>query len=140
MQLLPSTWLVTRLDGDGDTFRSPNDLDDASLAAAVYLRAGGADFSTTHGAHAALFHFNRSTAYVTTALELADAYRDGDYGLTRNYLGLQRGRRRASQLRPPERPALRTRSTGSTRPTTHGEPRRHRVISGATSSTPPTRA
>ena len=41
MQFIPSTWAGAARDGDGDGRRSPNDLDDAALAAAGYLCGSG---------------------------------------------------------------------------------------------------
>ena len=136
MQFLPSTWLVTRVDGDGDGLRSPDDLDDATLAAAVYLCARGDDFSTTQGADAALFHYNRSAAYVATARKLAHSYRDGNYGLTGNYLGLQQALLSLPASFPAAASSPNPRATGSTRPTSHRVPRGHGAISGTTASTP----
>jgi len=43
MQIIPSTWRSVGMDGDGDGVASPNDIDDASLAAASYLCRGGRD-------------------------------------------------------------------------------------------------
>ena len=135
MQFLPSTWLVTRVDGDGDGLRSADDLDDATLAAAVYLCARGDDFSTTQGADAALFHYNRSAAYVATARKLANSYRDGNYGLTGNYLGLQQAQLSLSASFPAAASSPNPGATGSTRPTSHRVPRGHAAISGTRAST-----
>ena len=40
MQFIPTTWQGAGRDGDGDGKKSPNDIDDASLAAASYLCHG----------------------------------------------------------------------------------------------------
>ena len=40
MQFIPSTWTVVGVDADGDGRRDPQDIDDASLATAVYLCSG----------------------------------------------------------------------------------------------------
>ena len=47
MQFIPSTWTVVGVDADGDGRRDPQDIDDAALAAAVYLCGGGRDLSST---------------------------------------------------------------------------------------------
>ena len=48
MQFIPSTWLGgAERDGDGDGVQSPNDIDDAALAAAAYLCGSGGDLSDT---------------------------------------------------------------------------------------------
>ena len=136
MQFLPSTWLTTKVDGDGDALRSPDDLDDASLATAVYLCAWGDDVSTTRGANAALFRYNRSTAYVAAAVELAHTYREGNYGLIGDYLGLGQALWSAPASFPGAATSPSPHSTGSTRPASHGVPRSHGATSGASSRTP----
>lgn len=58
-------------DGDGDGIADPWNLDDATHAAARYLRSSGApeDYS------GAIFAYNRSDAYVAEVLRWADTYR-----------------------------------------------------------------
>ncbi|MEI7055848.1 lytic transglycosylase domain-containing protein [Nocardioides sp. CCNWLW239] len=80
MQFVPSTWPLVAVDGDGDGIRDPQDIDDASLAAAVYLCSGDEDVSTDRGKHAALSRYNQSQAYVTTVLKIAKGYADSPYG------------------------------------------------------------
>ncbi|MFC4946638.1 lytic transglycosylase [Pseudonocardia sp. GCM10023141] len=77
MQFLPATWRSIGADGNADGVADPNNVDDAALGAARYLCAGGGDLSTTAGAIAALFRYNRSAAYGATALAWAQAYRTG---------------------------------------------------------------
>lgn len=79
MQFVPSTWPLVAVDGDGDGVRDPQDIDDAALAAAVYLCSGDDDVSTDRGKHAALTRYNRSKAYVTTVLKIAKDYSDSPY-------------------------------------------------------------
>jgi hypothetical protein len=78
MQFIPSTWGMVAADGDGDGERDPHDLDDAALAAGVYLCAGSADVSTRAGAEAAVFSYNHSDEYVALVLAIAEAYRSGE--------------------------------------------------------------
>ncbi|GGU10894.1 lytic transglycosylase domain-containing protein [Nocardioides albus] len=80
MQFIPSTWPLVAVDGDGDGVRDPQDIDDAALAAAVYLCSGKEDVSTTKGQRAALARYNRSEAYVATVLKIAKGYSDSPYG------------------------------------------------------------
>lgn len=80
MQFIPSTWPLVAVDGDGDGVRDPQDIDDAALAAAVYLCSGEEDVSTTKGQRAALARYNRSEAYVATVLKIAKGYSDSPYG------------------------------------------------------------
>jgi len=80
MQFIPSTWPLVAVDGDGDGVRDPQDIDDAALAAAVYLCSGDEDLSTDAGKKAALTRYNRSEAYVSTVLKIAKGYSDSPYG------------------------------------------------------------
>ncbi|NGN92749.1 lytic transglycosylase domain-containing protein [Nocardioides sp. KC13] len=80
MQFIPTTWPLVAVDGDGDGVRDPQDIDDAALAAAVYLCSGDEDVSTDRGKHAALSRYNQSQAYVTTVLKIAKGYADSPYG------------------------------------------------------------
>ena len=80
MQFIPSTWPLVAVDGDGDGVRDPQDIDDAALAAAVYLCSGDEDVSTDAGKRASLTRYNRSEAYVSTVLKIAKGYSDSPYG------------------------------------------------------------
>ncbi|MEU6137747.1 lytic transglycosylase domain-containing protein [Nocardioides sp. NPDC047086] len=80
MQFIPSTWPLVAVDGDGDGVRDPQDIDDAALAAALYLCSGDEDVSTDAGKQAALTRYNRSEAYVSTVLKIAKGYADSPYG------------------------------------------------------------
>lgn len=75
MQFIPSTWASVGVDADGDSVRNPQDIDDAALAAAVYLCAGSRDLSTKSGQHDAVYSYNHSEDYVALVLSIA-----GDYG------------------------------------------------------------
>lgn len=75
MQFLPGSWELFGTDGDGDGSRNPQDIDDASLAAAAYLCSGPDDLSARPGASAAVRRYNNSGEYVNLVLGLADAYR-----------------------------------------------------------------
>ena len=79
MQFIPSTWSVVGVDADGDGQRNPQDIDDASLATAVYLCSGDDDLSTTAGQRSAVYRYNHSQAYVDLVLSIMDAYLDGDF-------------------------------------------------------------
>ena len=76
MQFLPSTWSTWASDGDGDGRQDPQDLDDASLAAARYLCASGQDLATGAGWSAAVRSYNHSDAYVREVYGAASAYGD----------------------------------------------------------------
>jgi membrane-bound lytic murein transglycosylase B len=79
MQFIPSTWQVVKVDADGDGQRNPQDINDASLATAVYLCSGGENLSTPSGRQQAVFRYNHSQQYVDLVLRLMAAYTHGDY-------------------------------------------------------------
>ena len=79
MQFLPSTWSVVGVDADGDGVRSPDDINDAALAAAVFLCAAPGSLDTGHGRRTAVFRYNPSSSYVASVLALDRAYRAGKY-------------------------------------------------------------
>ena len=79
MQFLPTTWAVAGVDGDGDGMRSPNDIDDAALAAAVYLCAGTVDAESPANIRAALYRYNNSDSYVSLVMAFERSYRTGDF-------------------------------------------------------------
>jgi membrane-bound lytic murein transglycosylase B len=71
LQFLPSTWQTWGTDGDGDGLRDPQDIDDASLAAARYLCVSG-DLSTAAGWTAAVLSYNHSGDYLASVYQAAD--------------------------------------------------------------------
>ena len=74
MRLLPSTWQVIGVDGDGDGIRSPADPDDAALAVGVALCAGDAHLGTRAGLRRALLRYAPSPAYVDLVIRIARSY------------------------------------------------------------------
>lgn len=79
LQFIPSTWSMVGVDADGDGQRNPQDIDDASLAAAVYLCSGNDDLSTDAGRRSAVFRYNHSQTYVDVVLDLMAKYVEGSY-------------------------------------------------------------
>jgi hypothetical protein len=77
MQFLPGTWAVFGLDADGDGRRDPQDIDDATYAAAAYLCANGTNVATKNGRWSAVYRYNHSDSYVQLVLGLADSYASG---------------------------------------------------------------
>jgi membrane-bound lytic murein transglycosylase B len=77
MQFLPRTWRTYGADGNGDGVRNPNNVYDASLAAARYLCAAGGNIGQPRALSAALFRYNRSAAYGLDVLAWAQTYRTG---------------------------------------------------------------
>ncbi len=74
MGLLPSTWTSVAVDADGDSVRDPQDLDDAALAAAVVLCAGGRDLADTAVLKEALRGYDGARRFAPTVTALAAAY------------------------------------------------------------------
>jgi membrane-bound lytic murein transglycosylase B len=82
LQFLPSTWAEWGADGNGDGVKDPNNIYDASLAAAHYLCATSTQLSSDPGLTAAYFSYNHSDDYVTEVLAYAHSYEEAqDQGL-----------------------------------------------------------
>ncbi len=77
MQFIPSTWAYAGRDGDGDGVKSPNDINDAALAAAGYLCSGSGSLASDAGMRAAIFRYNPSDYYVALVMAFARGYRTG---------------------------------------------------------------
>ena len=73
LQFLPSTWAKWGADGNGDGVASPEQIDDAALAAARYLCASGT-MTNAAGWRAAVFSYNQSNAYVNEVAGIANRY------------------------------------------------------------------
>ncbi|MFI0463342.1 lytic transglycosylase domain-containing protein [Saccharopolyspora sp. NPDC003752] len=74
MQFIPSTWRRWATDGNGDGLGDPQSLDDAAMAAARYLCAGGRDMTTGSGWWAGVFSYNNSVEYGQKVFALAESY------------------------------------------------------------------
>jgi membrane-bound lytic murein transglycosylase B len=74
MQFIPSTWRKWASDGNGDGLGDPQQIDDAALAAARYLCAGGRDMASPAGWWAGILSYNNSTEYAQKVFGLADGY------------------------------------------------------------------
>ena len=77
LQFVPTTWGVVGVDGDNDGQRNPQDVDDAALAAAVYLCSGDGDLAIPADLATAVRRYNPSKRYVALVLEIAKAYGAG---------------------------------------------------------------
>jgi membrane-bound lytic murein transglycosylase B len=73
MQFIPSTWRNWASDGNGDGIANPQNIDDATVAAARYLCAGGRDLATAAGWWAAVLSYNNSVEYGQKVFSVADA-------------------------------------------------------------------
>ncbi|WP_328644058.1 lytic murein transglycosylase [Amycolatopsis sp. NBC_00348] len=74
MQFIPGTWRKWASDGNGDGLGDPQQIDDAALAAARYLCAGGRDMQSPSGWWAGILSYNNSTEYAQKVFGLADGY------------------------------------------------------------------
>ena len=72
-QFVPSTWAKWGSDGSGNGVASPDQIDDAALAAARYLCASGS-MTSASGWRAAVFSYNQSDAYVNEVASIANRY------------------------------------------------------------------
>jgi membrane-bound lytic murein transglycosylase B len=77
MQFLPGTWARYASDGKGDGVADPQNLFDATLAAARYLCSGGLNLSDPAQVMAAILRYNNSMPYVQNVLGWAAAYATG---------------------------------------------------------------
>lgn len=81
MQFIPTTWAVSGRDGDRDGVSDPNDIDDASLAAAGYLCPSSGSIDSLAAKRTAVFSYNRSDYYVDLVLAFANGYQTGVFAL-----------------------------------------------------------
>jgi hypothetical protein len=77
MQFLPGTWARYAADGDGDGVADPQNLYDATLAAARYLCNGGLNLRDQSQVMAAILRYNNSMPYAQNVLGWAAAYATG---------------------------------------------------------------
>ena len=75
MQFIPSTWRRFARDGNGDGELDPQNIYDATAAAAAYL-CTGRRLDSEAGLRAGYFSYNHSLAYVDAVLQHAYTYRD----------------------------------------------------------------
>ncbi|MGV0714299.1 lytic murein transglycosylase [Mycolicibacterium sp. XJ662] len=78
MQFLPSTWDLFGADGNGDGHAEPQNLFDATLAAARYLCSGGLDLRDRSQLITAVLRYNNSMPYTLNVLGWAEAYGTGE--------------------------------------------------------------
>jgi hypothetical protein len=77
MQFIPSTWRAWGADGNGDGVADPQNIEDATLAAARYLCAGGKDLSRASDLARAVLSYNGSQRYLATVIGLMDQMMSG---------------------------------------------------------------
>lgn len=77
MQFLPGTWSRYASDGDGDGRADPQNVYDATLAAARYLCSGGLNLREQSQVLTAILRYNNSMAYAENVMGWAAAYATG---------------------------------------------------------------
>jgi hypothetical protein len=77
MQFLPGTWARYASDGDGDGIADPQNLYDATLAAARYLCSGGLNLRDQSQVLSSILRYNNSMPYAQNVLGWAAAYATG---------------------------------------------------------------
>jgi hypothetical protein len=79
MQFIPTTWEYAGRDGDGDGVATPNDIDDAALAAADYLCPASGSILAPGAMEAAILSYNHSDYYVALVSAFEKGYRTGSF-------------------------------------------------------------
>ncbi len=135
MQILPSTWAYYGADGNHDGMRNPQDIDDATLAAAHYLCAAASSLNRPPNLIRAVYTYNHSHIYVRSVLTAIAAYRHinpAKLGIN----GLPKRRRRLipMQIVPPSQPT----GIPPTNPTPPASPAPPQPIPSPTLSARPT--
>jgi len=75
MQLIPEAWRNWHADGSADGVQDPQNIDDATLAAAAYLcRAGGKALDTESGWRKAVLAYNGSQQYLDDVIRYSTGY------------------------------------------------------------------
>ncbi|MFD1811573.1 lytic transglycosylase domain-containing protein [Rhodococcus gannanensis] len=77
MQFIPGTWARYAADGNDDGRADPNNVFDASLAAARYLCSGGLDLRDPGQEQRAVLRYNNSMAYAANVIGWSSAYAAG---------------------------------------------------------------
>lgn len=77
MQFLPGTWSHYAADGNGDGKTDPQNIYDATLAAARYLCSGGLNLRDQSQVLTAILRYNNSMAYARNVMGWAAAYATG---------------------------------------------------------------
>jgi membrane-bound lytic murein transglycosylase B len=100
MQFIPSTWAGAARDGDSDGVESPNDIDDAALAAAAYLCSGSGSVLGESAMSAAIFRYNASEDYVALVMAMEEGYRTGVFIMPASVVSDEPADRQKHKKRP----------------------------------------
>lgn len=74
LQLIPEAWRNWHVDGNADGVENPQNVDDATLAAAHYLCRAGRNLTTADGWSTAILAYNGSAKYREDVLRAAVTY------------------------------------------------------------------
>ncbi|MEU8071592.1 murein transglycosylase [Micromonospora sp. NPDC048169] len=74
MQFIPTTWQEIGGDADGDGVKNPHDIDDAALAAGLYLCKGGRNMTIPGDWWSAILSYNDVRRYAQAVFDKADEY------------------------------------------------------------------
>ena len=135
MQFIPTTWAGAGRDGDSDGVKSPNDIDDAALAAAGYLCSGSGSVLSEAGMAAAVLSYNHDDYYVALVMSFERGYRTGSFVMPsppapEESATTDRAKRKAKSKRTDAEKSSKPSATASPRP-------RPRPSSGPTATSSP---
>jgi Transglycosylase SLT domain len=74
LQFIPSTWEKYKVDADNNGVIDPQNINDASLTAGIYLCQGGRDLSKPDAWYAAIFSYNAVQPYAQKVFQTANEY------------------------------------------------------------------
>jgi len=74
MQLIPQTWANWHVDANGDGVEDPQNIDDATTAAANYLCRSSGDMTTEDGWRDGVSAYNSAPAYIAKVAQAATDY------------------------------------------------------------------
>ncbi|WP_412098930.1 murein transglycosylase [Micromonospora sp. BRA006-A] len=74
MQFIPTTWQEIGADADADGVKNPHDIDDAALAAGLYLCKGGRNMTIPGDWWGAILSYNDVRRYAQAVFDKADEY------------------------------------------------------------------
>jgi membrane-bound lytic murein transglycosylase B len=74
LQFIPSTWKQMQVDADNSGSSDPNDIDDAALAAGLYLCQGGRDLARADSWWDAILSYNAVRPYAQKVFDAANDY------------------------------------------------------------------
>jgi hypothetical protein len=74
LQFIPSTWLAYKVDADNSGVADPQNINDASLTAGIYLCQKGRDLSKPDDWYSAIFSYNAVQPYAEKVYQTANDY------------------------------------------------------------------